>query len=96
MNSLPSPFALLVLVVSGWVNRQQQAVIDYLLEEDRVLRAAHGPQRPRLTDDQRRRLAVKGQVLGRRRLAADRSRGRNGDSKDPPRCDCLKRVGPMN
>jgi putative transposase len=54
---------------AGWVNRQQQAVIDYLLEENRVLRAVHGTRRPRLTDDQRRRLAVKGQVLGRRRLA---------------------------
>jgi putative transposase len=70
MNSLPPPFAFFVLLVSGWVNRQQQGVIDYLLEENRVLRAAHGPRRPRLTDDQRRRLAVKGQVLGRRRLAA--------------------------
>jgi transposase InsO family protein len=30
--------------------------------------SAHGTRRPRLTDDQRRRLAVKGQVLGRRRL----------------------------
>ena len=64
-----SPFAFFVLLVSGWVNRQQRAVIAYLLEENRVLRAAHGPRRPRLTDDQRRRLAVKGQVLGRRRLA---------------------------
>src|SRR5258708_16034380 len=70
MNSLPPPFAFFVLLVSGWVNRQQQAVIDYLREENRVLRAAHGPRRPRLTDDQRRRLAVKGRVLGRRRLAA--------------------------
>jgi hypothetical protein len=52
------------------VNRQQQAVIDYLLEENRVLRAAHGSRCLRLTDDQRRRLAVKGHVLGRRRLAA--------------------------
>src|ERR1700738_752940 len=70
MNSLPPPFAFFVLLVSGWVNRQQQAVIDYLLEENRVLRAVHRTRRPRLTDDQRRRLAVKGQVLGRRRLAA--------------------------
>jgi hypothetical protein len=52
------------------VNRQQQAVIDYLLEENRILRAAHAPRRLRLTDDQRRRLAVKGILLGRRRLAA--------------------------
>ena len=70
MDRLPPPLAFFLLLFSGWVNRQQQAVIDYLLEENRVLRAAHGPRRLRLTDDQRRRLAVKGQVLGRRRLAA--------------------------
>ena len=66
----PSPaLGFLLLLFSGWVNRQQQAVIDYLLEENRVLRAERGPHRLRLTDDQRRRLAVKGKVLGRRRLA---------------------------
>jgi len=27
------PLAFLVLVFAGWVDRQQQAVIDYLLEE---------------------------------------------------------------
>jgi hypothetical protein len=70
MDSLPPPLAFVVLLVAGWVNRQQQAVIDYLLEENRVLRAAHGPRRLCLTDDQRRRLAVKGKVHGRRRLAA--------------------------
>ena len=62
-------FAFLVLLFSGWINRQQQDVIDYLLEENRVLRAAHGSHRIRLSDDQRRRLAVKGKALGRRRLA---------------------------
>jgi putative transposase len=69
MDSLPRPLTFLLLLVSGWVNRQQQAVIDYLLEENRILRAAHAPRRLRLTDDQRRCLAVKGIVLGRRRLA---------------------------
>ena len=69
MDALPPPLAFVVFVLAGWVNRQQQAVIEYLLEENRVLRAAHGRRRLRLTDDQRRRLAVKGQALGRRRLA---------------------------
>src|SRR3989442_4735083 len=69
MDPLPPPLAFFLLLFSGWINRQQQAVIDYLREENRVLRAAYGPQRVRLTDDQRRRLAVKGQALGRRRLA---------------------------
>ena len=70
MDQLPPPLAFFLLLFSGWVNRHQSAVIDYLLEENRVLRAVNGSRRLRLTDDQRRRLAVKGQILGRRRLAA--------------------------
>ena len=68
MDAVPSPLAFFLLLLSGWVNRQQQAVIDYLLEENRILRAERGSRRLRLTDDQRRRLAVKGKALGRRRL----------------------------
>ena len=70
MDPLPRPLAFFLLVFSGWVNRHQQAIIDYLLEENRVLRTVNGSRRLRLTDDQRRRLAVKGNVLGRRHLAA--------------------------
>jgi len=70
MAPVPSPLAFFLLLFSGWVNRNQQAVIDYLVEENRVLRAVNGSRRLRLTDDQRRRLAVKGKVLGRRQLAA--------------------------
>jgi len=44
-------------------------VIEYLVEENRVLREQIGDRMPQLTDDQRRRLAAKGQVLGRRALA---------------------------
>src|SRR5262249_12047838 len=64
------PLAFFLRLFSGWINRHQQAGIDYLLEENRVLRAVNGSRRRRLTDDQRRRLAVKGHVLGRRHLAA--------------------------
>jgi hypothetical protein len=70
MDSLPRPLTFCLLLFSGWINRHQQAVIDYLLEENRVLRAVNGSRRLRLTDDQRRRLAVKGHVLDRRHLAA--------------------------
>ena len=59
----------LLLVVAGWVNRQQQDVIDYLQEENRVLRAGLRGKRLRLSDDDRRRLAVKAQALGREALA---------------------------
>ena len=59
---------MLLVIVAGWVNRQQLAVIDYLREENRVLRELHGKRRLRFTNDQRRRLAAKGKVLGRRVL----------------------------
>jgi len=50
------------------VNRRQQAVIEYLIEENRVLKEQLERRRLRLTDNQRRRLAVKGKPLGRRLL----------------------------
>jgi len=70
MPSAHAPIALqyLLLMFAGWVNRHQQQVIDYLLEENRVLREQLGGRRLRLTDDQRRRLAVKGKALGRKAL----------------------------
>jgi hypothetical protein len=49
---LQLPFALqfLVVIASGWVNRRQQLAIEYLLEENRVLREQLGSRRLRLTD----------------------------------------------
>jgi uncharacterized membrane protein YgcG len=44
-------------------------VIDYLVEENRVLREQIGNRRLRFTDDQRRRLAARAKKLGRRVLA---------------------------
>jgi len=49
MDPLPAPLDFLLLLFSGWVNRQQQAAIDYLLEENRVLRAVTGSRRLGLT-----------------------------------------------
>ena len=60
---------LLLATFAGWVNREQAKVIDYLVEENRVLKEQLGTRRLRLTDDQRRRLAAKGKILGRRVLA---------------------------
>ena len=66
---MPDALRFLILTAAGWVNRHQEDVIDYLREENRVLREQLGPRPPRLTDAQRRRLAVRGQKLGRRILA---------------------------
>jgi Integrase core domain len=68
MKNLPSPFEFLILLFSGWLNRHQAAIIDYLKEENRVLMEQLDGRRLRLTNDQRRRLAVKGTALGRKVL----------------------------
>jgi transposase InsO family protein len=62
------PLRVLLVTLSGLVNRQQLHVIEYLLEENRVLKEQLTGRRLRLTDDQRRRLAAKGRRLGRRVL----------------------------
>ena len=62
------PLRALLLSVAGLVHRQQQSTIEYLVEENRVLKEQLGSRRLRLTDDQRRRLAVKGKAIGRRAL----------------------------
>ena len=59
---------VLLLTFSGWVNRHQQDVIAYLVEEHPVQKEQMKGRRLRLTDEQRRRLAAKGKVLGRRAL----------------------------
>ena len=50
------------------MNQQQRELIDYLQEENRVLREQLGTKRLRFNDDQRRRLAVKAKRLGRKLL----------------------------
>ncbi len=58
----------MLLIVAGWINRQQQEAIEYLKTENRVLREKLGKKRILLDDNQRRRLALKGKILGRKRL----------------------------
>lgn len=58
----------IVLAVAGWLNRQQQEVVAYLQEENRVLREQLKGKRLRFTDDQRRRLATRGKALGTKLL----------------------------
>ena len=55
--------------MAGWMNQQQQFTMDYLREENRVLKEQLGGRRLRLNDDQRRRLAAKAKRLAHRVLA---------------------------
>jgi len=56
-------------MLAGWLNERQQRAIEYLREENRVLREQLGGRRLLLSDDQRRRLAIRGKALGRGLLA---------------------------
>ncbi len=62
------PFHLLVVILAGWINRHQQAVIEYQSTQTQVLLEKLGKKRILLDDDQRRRLAAKCKVLGRKAL----------------------------
>lgn len=64
-----APLRFLLLTFSGWIHRQQADTVAYLIEENRVLREQMRGKPLRLTDAQRRRLAVKGRTLGRKLLS---------------------------
>src|SRR6516162_2673639 len=68
MRPALDPFRLLLISLAGWLNQRQQGVIDYLQEENRILREQLGDKRRRFNDDQRRQLAVQAKKLGGRML----------------------------
>ena len=68
MRNALNPFRFVVIAVAGWMNQKQQYAIDYLREENRVLKEQLGTRRLRFTDDQRRHLAAKAKLVGRRVL----------------------------
>src|SRR6516165_5624218 len=69
MPRVLDPFRFLLIAVAGWMNHHQLEMIDYLREENRVLRELLAGRRLRLNDDQRRRLAARAKGLGRKILA---------------------------
>src|SRR5688572_15825190 len=68
MSFVLRPWHLLSIAFAGWINQDQQQVIEYLRAENQVLKEKLGKKRILRNDDQRRRLAVKGKVLGRKLL----------------------------
>src|SRR5206468_6798361 len=69
MRAVLDPFSFLVVSIAGWMNQRQHQVIDYLVEENRVLREQIGNRRMRFTDSQRCRLALRAKKLSRKVLA---------------------------
>ncbi len=67
------PWMMLVAMLAGWLNQQQQEALEYLKEENKILRdellKATGKKRIILNDSQRRRLAILAKKLGRKTLS---------------------------
>ncbi len=66
------PMTMLLAMLAGWINRQQVDMINYLKEENKILKEellkATGSNRVILNDTQRRRLAILARKLGRKLL----------------------------
>jgi hypothetical protein len=87
MSFILQSWQLLVLILAGWINREQQEVVEHLQTESQVLKERLGKKRILLSDNQKRRLAVRGKVLGRNMLEEV---GRAGD-----KIECRERLGGM-
>ena len=62
------PLRYLIATLALWRNRHQQEVIDYLKEENQMLKAKLGGRKLHFTDAERRRIAVRAKAPGRKLL----------------------------
>ena len=69
MRLLLQPWHLLLVALAGWLNREFEAAFEFQRAEIQVLLELVGKKRLLLNDDQRRRLALKGKLLGRKALS---------------------------
>ena len=67
-----APAQAMLMMLAGWLNREQQTVVEYQKEEIRILRELLGKGRLRLTDERRRRLAIKSRGLSHQTLRGAR------------------------
>jgi len=63
------PVQYFVAALALWLGRQQQLAIDYLQEENRLLKEKLGNRNLHFTDAERRRLATKAKAVGRKVLS---------------------------
>jgi transposase InsO family protein len=68
MSFILQPWQFFIVVLVGWVHREQQKIIEFYQTQVETLMKAQGKKRLLLNDDQRRLLAVKGKSLGRKAL----------------------------
>ncbi len=58
LNFWSTPAHAILMMLAGWIHREQDAVVAYQREKIRALREMLGGKRLRFTDAQRRRLAL--------------------------------------
>ena len=68
LNFRSTPVHAILMMLAGWIHREQDAVVAYQREEIRALREMLGGKRLRFTDAQRRRLALKARLLSHAKL----------------------------
>src|SRR5678815_3222723 len=68
MGSVPPLLTFLLMILSGWVHRQQLIVIEFLQAENRLLKERLRGPRILFTDAERALLARKAKAVGRRAL----------------------------
>ena len=68
MNFLLQPWQVAFVLVATWVNHRQQQIIAFQNDEIETLLEKMGKKRLLLSDEQKRRLAVKGKAIGRKAL----------------------------
>jgi len=68
MVQVSSLMQFLVVVLAAWLARQQEAFIEYLKAENRILKARLGRRRLIFTDAERRLLARHAKAVGRKKL----------------------------
>ena len=69
MNFVLQPWQLILVALAHWINHYQQQRLEFQGTQIQVLLELQGKKRLLLSDDQRRRLAVKGKCLGSKALS---------------------------
>ena len=58
MNFVLQPWQVYFLCLAGWINEEQQKIIEYLITENQILKEKLGKKRILLNDDQRLRIPL--------------------------------------
>ncbi len=68
MDFILKPWQIMLVVIAGWIHREQQKTIEFHQAQLKALMKSQGKRPLLLTDEHRRLLAVKGKSLGSRAL----------------------------